>query len=81
MKFFTVLLLLCAMAGCSIAVSTISTTTGTGTPSGTYTTTYRWTDDATTLAPAASPPSNPCGGFGGPCGKIPRDGKKLYFFY
>ncbi|XP_026851136.1 uncharacterized protein LOC113567446 [Drosophila persimilis] len=68
MKFFTVLLFLCAMAGYSFATGTSSTTTEQA--------------FTTAAAPAAVTPG-PCGGnqIGGPSGKIVRNAKKLYFFY
>ncbi|KAH8337168.1 hypothetical protein KR059_001908 [Drosophila kikkawai] len=68
MKFLTVLLLLCSLAG-YVAASSYSTT-------GSYdyynppSTTVVWEDTTT-------PKASPCAGlFNGPCG-----GKKLYFFY
>ncbi|KAH8288745.1 hypothetical protein KR054_009153 [Drosophila jambulina] len=69
MKFFSILLLLCAVAGTSWSQDTTTTT-------------EYWYNDPSSTWPSATTeaPQPPCGGnIQGPCGKF--GGKKLYFFY
>ncbi|KAH8288746.1 hypothetical protein KR054_009154, partial [Drosophila jambulina] len=77
MKYATIFVLLCVLAGCALSQNTPADTTEYQPEA---TTSYYWypSSDTTTAKPIID--QQPCG-FPGPCGNVPQNAKKLYFFF